>query len=164
MPRLTANGAIVSDNGEWWHGGVKWKPLVENPTARPGLKESAAVTQMATAATAIAGRKLVKMVAEHGSLEAAELAMGEIEAAGAKQKIVTYKNAAEFEAEAPKMLAKGWRVQGSNNENNHTTVGRVGAGVVVGGVLTGGFGALIGGALGAASKKKGSVQVIWERD
>jgi len=155
---------LVSDDGQWWHGGVKWKPLVENPTGKPGFRESAAATPMATAGTALAGRKLVKLVAEHGSLEAAEAAVGALESGGAKQKIVTYKNAQEFEREAPKMMAAGWRVQGSNNENNHTTAGRVGTGMVVGGILTGGVGALVGGALGAASKKKGQIQVIWERD
>lgn len=164
MPRLAANGALVSDDGQWWHNGLKWKPLVGEPTAKPGFKESMAASKMATAGTALAGRKLVKLVAEHGSLQAAEYAVGEAEAGGAKQKIVTYANAEEFEREAPRMMAAGWRIQGSQNENSHTTAGRVGTGIVVGGLLTGGVGALVGGALGGASKKKGSVQVVWERD
>lgn len=164
MPRITANGALVSDDGQWWHGGVKWKPLVDNPTSKPGFKESAAATKMATGATAIAGRKLVKLVAEHGSLEAAELALGEAESGGVKQTVVTYRDRAEFEREAPKMMAKGWRIQGQDKDADRTTAGRVGGGALLGSVVLPGLGTLVGGAMGAASKKKGVVQVVWERD
>lgn len=164
MARMAANGAVVSDDGQWYHNGLKWSALVQGASGKPKIAESKVAAELATVASGSKGRKLAKLVVEHGSLEAAEAAVGAVEAGGLKQKIVTYKDRGEFEREAPRMMAAGWRVQGQNAENNHTTTGRVGTGMVVGGVLTGGVGALVGGALGAASKRKGSVQVVWERD
>lgn len=164
MPRTAANGAVVSDNGQWYFNGFKWQPLTNTPGKKPGLKETAAANKMSTVKTAVAGKRLAGLVDEHGSLEAAEYAAGETEAGGVKQKVVTYADRAEFEAEAPRMVAAGWRVRGQNAGNDHTTVGRVGGGLVAGSVLLPGVGTLVGGVLGAASKRKGQVQVVWERD
>ncbi|MBB4935664.1 hypothetical protein F4561_006573 [Lipingzhangella halophila] len=164
MPRIAANGAVISDDSQWYYTGFQWKPLVDDAAGKPGWEETADAGKLAKPDSSSAGKKLAALVSDHGSLQAAERAAGEAEAGGLKQKLVTYKNTEEFQAEAPRMMAAGWRIQGQSAGNDHTTAGRVGAGIVVGGVLTGGVGALVGGALGAASKKKGQVQVTWERD
>lgn len=155
MARLVA-GAVVSDNSQWFFTGFGWKPLVEGATDKPGIGEFQDANKLATLRTGSAGKKL-----------AARLAAGEqvpeLNPSGPEQKVITYRNRAEFEREAPRMLAAGWRVQSQDSGSDHTTAGRVGTGAVVGTVLMPGFGTLVGGALGAASKKKGAVTVVYER-
>ncbi|WP_431889448.1 hypothetical protein [Nocardiopsis alba] len=164
MARIGANGAVVSDDGRWYHNGVTWSPLVEGASGKPKLSEGAAAAKMANVTSAYKGRKLAQLVAEHGSLEAAERAIGDAEAGGLKQKIVTYKDRAEFEAEAPRMMAAGWRIQGQDKDQDRTTVGRVGGGAALGTVILPGLGTLVGAAMGGASKRRGKLQVVWERD
>lgn len=40
MARMTAGDAVVSDDGQWYHNGLKWKPLVDGATWKPGVKET----------------------------------------------------------------------------------------------------------------------------
>lgn len=168
MARMAANGAVVSNDGCWYFNGFKFKPLVDGASGKPSMSEWAEANSMSTVASASSGKHLVKAVSEHGSLEAAEAALGGGPAVrqdeGPRQEVVTYKNAKEFERDAPKRIAAGWRVQGTSKDADRSTAGRVVGGAVVAGVLTGGIGALVGAGAGAMAKKKGQVQVVWERD
>lgn len=168
MARKAANGAVVSNDGAWYFTGFKFKPLVEGASGKPSMSEWSEANGMSTVASAASGKHLAKAVAEHGSLQAAEAALGGVQPASdpsaPKQEVVTYKNTAAFEADAPKRIAAGWRVQGTDKNADRTTAGRVGGGALAGTVLLPGLGTLVGGAMGAASKRKGQVQVVWERD
>lgn len=108
-------------------------------------------------------KELIKLVAEHGSLEAYERHVAEQESKGQHQLTKHYSNQADFVADMPLMQAKGWKVLTQTQGPAHTTMPRVGTGMVVGGVLTGGIGAAFGGALGAASKKKSGLAVLYGR-
>jgi hypothetical protein len=84
MARLTANGAIVSDSGEWYYTGFRWKPVVANPVGKPpGYistegRQLAGLTHRSRARTVgEAGEELVRLVAQHGSLAVAERIMAE---------------------------------------------------------------------------------------
>src|SRR5699024_5598020 len=107
-------------------------------------------------------------VAEHGSLEEAEAALGgapvEAQEEEPKQQVVLYKNRREFEKASKQMIAAGWRVASTETDPDRMSAGRVLGGAAVAGVLTGGIGALVGAGAGAAAKKRGAVQVVWERD
>lgn len=167
MARMAANGAVVSADGQWYFNGFKWQPLTPGASGKPSLSEWSEANSMSTVASASSGKHLVKAVAEHGSLEAAEAALGGVPAAtheeGPKQQVVVYKNRREFEKASKAMIADGWRVASTETDPDRMSAGRVLGGAVIAGALTGGIGALVGAGAGAAAKKKGAVQVIWER-
>lgn len=167
MARLSIGSALVSDDGQWYHTGFRWKPLVDEPGKKPGLTEAVEASDMVSVTSGAAGKKLVALVAEHGSVEAAEEAVGFDPASllppRETQRVVTYKDRKHFEREAKKMFAEGWRIQGQDKDADRTTAGRVGGGALVGTAFLPGLGTLVGGAMGAASKKRGEIQVVWER-
>jgi hypothetical protein len=66
-----------------------------------------------------------------------------------------YKTAAEFEADAERMIAAGYHMQGQSATDGHINVGRT----VTGAALTGGWSLLLG-----ASRTKGKTTVTWLRD
>lgn len=83
MARLSANDAIVSDNGEWYYTGFHWEPLVQMPTApKPRMfsddYRTAARLARERAGTRFGqqGEQLVQAIQTQGSLEAAEAALG----------------------------------------------------------------------------------------
>lgn len=167
MARMAANGAVVSADGQWYFNGFKWKPLVEGAGPKPSMSEWSEANSMSTVASAASGKHLAGLVAEHGSLEAAEATLGgapaEVVEAEPKQQVVIYKTRKEFEKASKEMIASGWRVASTETDPDRMSAGRVVGGAVVAGVLTGGIGALVGAGAGAAAKKKGAVQVVWER-
>ena len=167
MARKAANGAIVSADGQWYFNGFKWKPLTPGASGKPSLAEWSEANELSTVASALSGKHLAAAVAEHGSLDAAEEALGgvpaEVEEAEPKQQVVVYKNRREFEKASKRMIAEGWRVASTETDPDRMSAGRVVGGAVIAGVLTGGIGALVGAGAGAAAKKKGQVQVVWER-
>lgn len=80
MARLICTWAIVSDDGNWYFTGFRWKPLVANPSTRVPAFRSPEDQQrldwmmrkgMATNAR-IVGKRLAQLVAEHGSLAEVE--------------------------------------------------------------------------------------------
>ena len=90
MARLTANGAIVSDDGQWYYDGFRWKPLVATAPGKPpgfispegkqllGLNEERRKSLGWSARTVgQSGEELAALVAQHGSLEAAERSLAE---------------------------------------------------------------------------------------
>ena len=168
MARKAVNGAVVSDDGRWYFNGFRWKPLVEEPGVKPSAAEWSEANALSSVASASSGKHLVALVSEHGSLEAAEEALGgapvEVVPSGPEQRVVVYKNRREFEKASKKMIADGWRVASTETDPDRMSAGRVVGGAVIAGALTGGVGALVGAGAGAAAKKKGAVQVIWERD
>ena len=165
MARMAANGAVVSNDGAWYFNGFKWKPLVEGAGSKPSMSEWSEANALSTVASAASGKHLAGLVVEHGSLEAAEEHLGGVPAVPEepKQKVVVYKNRREFEKASGEMIAAGWRVASTETDPDRMSAGRVVGGAVVAGVLTGGIGALVGAGAGAAAKKKGAVQVVWER-
>lgn len=165
MARMAANGAIVSNDGAWYFSGFKWKPLVEGAGSKPSMSEWSEANGMSTVASAASGKHLAGLVAEHGSLEAAEEHLGGVPAdpEEPKQKVIIYKNRREFEKASGEMIAAGWRVVSTETDPDRMSAGRVLGGAAVVGVLTGGIGALVGAGAGAAAKKRGVVQVVWER-
>lgn len=166
MARMAANGAVVSNDGCWYFNGFKFKPLVEGAGSKPSMSEWSEANSMSTVASAASGKHLAGLVAEHGSLEAAEEHLGGVPAVPEepKQKVVIYKDRKAFEKASKEMIAAGWRVASTETDPDRMSAGRVVGGAVVAGVLTGGIGALVGAGAGAAAKKKGAVQVVWERD
>ena len=166
MARMAANGAVVSADGQWYFNGFKFKPLVEGAGPKPSMSEWSEANALSTVASAASGKHLAGLVAEHGSLEAAEEHLGGVPAVPEepKQKVVIYKDRKAFEKASKEMIAAGWRVVSTETDPDRMSAGRVVGGAVVAGVLTGGIGALVGAGAGAAAKKKGAVQVVWERD
>ena len=166
MARMAANGAVVSADGQWYFNGFKWKPLVEGAGSKPSMSEWSEANALSTVASAASGKHLAGLVAEHGSLEAAEASLGGVPAVPEepKQKVVVYKNRREFEKASKQMIEQGWRVASTETDPDRMSAGRVLGGAAVAGVLTGGIGALVGAGAGAAAKKRGAVQVVWERD
>ncbi len=82
MARIAANGAVVADNGWWYWSGLKWSPLVTKPPEKaPGYYSRERLTLV----TVVKGRKigemrnagdeLARIIAEKGSLAAAEAAL-----------------------------------------------------------------------------------------
>jgi hypothetical protein len=69
-------------------------------------------------------------------------------------RVKEYKSAKEFEADAQRMIAAGWRLQDQVAQAGHVNVGRTATGAV----LTGGFSLLLG-----ASRTKGKITVTWLR-
>lgn len=166
MARMAANGAVVSNDGAWYFNGFKFKPLVEGASSKPSMSEWSEANSMSTVASAASGKNLAALVAEHGSLEAAEEHLGGVPAVpeGPKQKVVIYKDRKAFEKASGEMTAAGWRVVSTETDPDRMSAGRVVGGAVIAGVLTGGIGALVGAGAGAAAKKRGAVQVVWVRD
>ncbi|WP_017574758.1 hypothetical protein [Nocardiopsis kunsanensis] len=166
MVRKAANGAIISGDGHWYFNGFKFKPLAEGDFKKPSLAEWSQANEMSTVASASSGKNLAKLVAEHGSLQEAEKALGgpPPEPDEPKQQVVIYKNRKEFEKASNQMIAAGWRVASTETDPSRMTATRILGGAAVVGVLTGGIGSLVGAGAGAAAKKKGAVQVVWERD
>lgn len=168
MARMTIGKAIVSDDGQWYHTGWRWKPFADEADKKPGFGETAKAAEMSTLETGGAAKRLVALVDEHGSVAAAEEALGFDPASvlppRETQRVVTYKNRAAFERASKAMFAEGWRIQGQDKDADATTAGRVGGGALLGSAVMPGLGTLVGGAMGAASKKRGEVQVVWERD
>lgn len=166
MARKAANGAVVSNDGAWYFNGFKWKPLVAGASGKPSASEWSEANGMSTVASASSGKHLARLVAEHGSLEAAEASLGGVPSVpeGPKQQVVVYKNRREFEKASRKMIAEGWRVVSTETDPDRMSAARILGGAAVVGVLTSGIGALVGAGAGAAAKKKGAVQVVWERD
>jgi len=166
MARMAANGAVVSDDGAWYFNGFRWKPLVEGVSGKPSMGEWQEANALSTVASAASGKHLAGLVAEHGSLEAAEEHLGGVPAVPEepKQKVVIYKDRKAFERASGEMIADGWRVASTETDPDRMSAGRVVGGAIIAGALTGGVGALVGAGAGAAAKKKGAVQVIWERD
>ena len=166
MARKAANGAVVSNDGAWYFNGFKFKPLVEGASSKPSMSEWSEANGLSTVASAASGKHLVALVAEHGSLEAAEEHLGGVPAVpeGPKQKVVIYKDRKAFEKDSVQMIAAGWRVVSTETDPDRMSAGRVVGGAVIAGVLTGGIGALVGAGAGAAAKKRGAVQVVWVRD
>lgn len=166
MARVAANGAVVSANGQWYFNGFKWKPLGASVAGKPSVAEWTEANGMSTVASAASGKHLAELVAEHGSLEAAEASLGGAPPApeGPKQQVVVYKNRREFEKASKQMIADGWRVASTETDPDRMSAARILGGAAVVGVLTSGIGALVGAGAGAAAKTTGAVQVIWERD
>jgi hypothetical protein len=69
--------------------------------------------------------------------------------------VKTYKNAKEYERDAPKMAAQGWIPQGQSTGKDSVRVGRT----VVQVVGTGGIGLFIGG----RARREGKITVTWMR-
>lgn len=168
MARMSIGKAVVSDDGQWYYTGLRWKPFAEGAGKKPGITETVKAGELAAVESGGAGKRLVALVAEHGSVSAAEDAVGfdpvSVLPPRETQRVVTYKDRKHFEREAKKMFAQGWRVQGQDKDADATTAGRVGGGALIGTAFLPGLGTLVGGAMGAASKKRGAVQVVWVRD
>lgn len=166
MARKAANGAVISSDGAWYFNGFKFKPLLEGASSKPSMSEWAEANEMSTVASASSGKHLVELVTEHGSLEAAEASLGgaPAEPEGPKQEVVIYKSRKDFEKASAKMIEQGWRVSSTETDPSRMTATRIVGGALVASAFTSGLGVLVGAGAGAAAKKKGAVQVVWERD
>lgn len=150
MARRVAGG-IVSDDGRWYWGGIGWKAF--DPATpkgeKPGREETRAARGMLDVETIEASKRLPKLVAEHGSLEAAEAATSGAEP---DQVTRTYTSAAEFEKDAQAMAAKGYRVASQSALKGHVNARRSAARILTGGVL-----------LGGVSRSRDQITVVYER-
>jgi hypothetical protein len=129
MARLAGNGAIVSDSGEWYYDGFRWKPLMLSPTGRPpgfvsaeGRQLLRLVKQSKAANVGAAGEELSQLVVMHGDLPAAESALNAIR--GPEVQVKTYRSIHEYERDAPKMAAEGWVPQGQISSRGKINMGR----------------------------------------
>lgn len=168
MPTTARNGAILSDNRLWYYAMVGWKPL--NPALqgpKPGTAQTLKVAGKASMATASAGKELARLVGQHGSLELAEYMLGtqeqQAEQLGLTEMVKDYATPDEVEKDTPRMVAAGWSARGMGHGQQETSAGRAAAGAAVGGILTGGLGAVAGGIIGSAAKRQGRIHVTWTR-
>ena len=80
MARLAANGAIISENEQWYWAATGWKPLIANPTSKaPSAILGSERVEVARLHKGHgindvrrAGETLAALVAKHGSVETAE--------------------------------------------------------------------------------------------
>jgi hypothetical protein len=89
MARVATNGAVIADSAEWYYTGSRWRPLVAKPvTNAPGFRShdasEARKLAMGVPHLGSLGAELMALVAQHGSLEAAEATM-----AGPESKAMT---------------------------------------------------------------------------
>lgn len=169
MPITARNGAILSDDQNWYYAIAGWKPVTPEPVSRkPSMAQTAKVATKASIATASAGKQLAQLVAQHGSLPLAEYMLGtqeqQAEQLGLTEMVKTYDNQEQVEQDLPRMSSAGWSAQGMGQGQQQTSAGRTAAGVAVGGLLTGGLGAVAGGIIGAAAKRQGRIEVTWTRE
>lgn len=83
MARLAANGAIISENEQWYWAATGWKQLVANPTSKaPSAifgNERLEVARLHKGQgindVRRAGETLAALVAQHGSVEEAEASL-----------------------------------------------------------------------------------------
>ncbi|WP_156365954.1 hypothetical protein [Nocardiopsis sp. NRRL B-16309] len=168
---MTIGKAVISDDEKWYYTGFRWKPLLETPASpKPKLEESIAAGELQDPLeSGAAGKKLVGLIAEHGSVTAAEEAVG-FDPAGLVPpretlRVSVYKDRRAFEKDAKRMIAQGWRIQQQEKDADRTSATPVVNGALLGTLFWGPIGTVVGGAYGASvSKKRGQVQVIWERD
>lgn len=168
MARIAVNGAIVSDDGQWYRGDLKWRPLMATPTTgAPKLgsaetREAAKMMQRNPTAGK-AGKALAEQVGIYGSVEAAERTMADfpgvgqavstpIPPAGPAQVVKTYKDGKEFAKDSKKMIRDGWLVVSQSAMGGHVNVRRTAARVATGGFL-----------LGGASRSKDQIMVTYQR-
>lgn len=159
MARRVAGG-IVSDNSKWYWHGIGWKPF--DPATpkgeKPGREETRAARGMLDVETIEASKRLPKLVAEHGGLEALEAT--EVAVPGAsgvsgvrpEQVTRTYTSASEFEKDAQAMASQGYRVASQSALKGHVNARRSVVRILTGGVL-----------LGGVSRSKDQITVVYEK-
>lgn len=144
----------MSDDGQWYYSGFRWKPLVDNsaPSGKPTPRDEKDVRPLLGRTGGLvgaAGRGLVKEIARVGSLAAVENA---IAVAPTPQRVERYDSAKDAEKDARKLAAQGWRVVSQSAVSGHVNARRTAARVATGGFLIGG-----------ASRSKDQVIVVYER-
>lgn len=162
--RRTVNNALTTTDGTWVWTGLKWAPVSPHPGPKPNPLTTTRIAASATPADALAGRRWVALVHEHGSVDAVHHHLGQTEAQGRKQMVKTYGDHDAYTADIEHMHAKGWRVSDQSQSGQQSSIGRTAAGAAIGGIMTGGIGAVVGGMIGNSATKKGTVTVVWERD
>lgn len=169
MPTTARNGAILSDDRLWYYSILGWKPLHPLPPqgSKPGPAQTLKVAGKASMATVSAGKELARLVGQYTSLELAEYMLGQqeqqAEQLGLTEMVKYYTDQGQVQEDLPRMMAAGWSAQGMGQGQQETSAGRTAAGAVVGGVLTGGLGAIAGGIIGSAAKRQGRIEVTWTR-
>lgn len=150
MARVVA-GAIVSDSGNWYYTGFRWKPLVTAPPdAAPPFAGAERgqllqlMKQVKSSDLSKAGERLAVMITELGSLEAAEQQLqitqppmpsrpaaaprteqsSEASMPSPQVKVKTYKNAKAYERDAARMSRDGWVPQGQSGSRGKVNMGR----------------------------------------
>lgn len=168
MPITARNGALLSDDRLWYYSLLGWKPLTPAPQSpKPSTSQTLKVAGKASPATASAGKELARLVGLYANLDRAEYMLGEqeqqAEQLGLTQMVKAYASEGEVAADTPRMLSAGWAAEGMQRGQQQSSGGRAAAGAAIGGVLTGGLGAVAGGIIGSAAKRKGLIEVTWIR-